>query len=109
MSLQEFKFCGYYSDKAEDTRFKYELVDSDFVVEGITTGPRYTAPIGFGPAAIVEVYRERNLNVEGNVAIFLLQFAGGRYNISYLIEKCRAFPQWKYINEDRLKKYIVFS
>jgi hypothetical protein len=112
MSFQEFRFCGYCSGDAEDFRFKYKLIDSDFTVEGITTGPRYTSPIGFGAGAVIDIYREKNLNVEGNVALFLLQQTErvASFNLPYLLNKCRSyFPQWKYIDEDKLKKYILFS
>jgi hypothetical protein len=113
MSFQEFKFRGYCSGKAEEANFKYCLIDDEFgIVEGITNGPRYATPIGFGAGAIIDIYRERGFNLEGNVALFLLQFSKKIkvYSVSYLIENCRSyFPQWKYIDENRLKKYILFS
>jgi hypothetical protein len=111
MSFQDFQFHGYCSGAAEDLRFNYKLIDSDFSIEGITIGPRYTVPLGFGAGAVIDIYREKHLNIEGNLAIFLLHFAERMaYNLPYLVNKCRdLFPQWKHIDEDRLKKYILFS
>lgn len=107
--FQRFEFLGYCSGLAVERRFKYELIDDEFgTINGITTAPRYSTPIGFAAGTIIDIYREKGLNLEGNVALFLLQF--DLYKVDDLIKSCRKyFTQWRYIDEKKLKKYIVFS
>jgi hypothetical protein len=108
-----------------DYSFTCTLIDTEFTEEIFVQkeDATYLRPYNFRPldgtlyfrdlvpvAAIIQLFSSKNLNVEGNLLIYLDHFS----KVSKIhMDECivwfqYAVPMWKKVNETKLKKLRIF-
>ena len=123
ISIKIDKWFSNDSKSPDYRRCQYTLVDSEFdSVSGASAGAGAGAGAGAsaGAGAIIQEYSKRGLNVEGNLLQYLLLLqrqyhwpiheAISWYNKADQNPRFHEFAQlWKLVDQDKLKKYAVFS
>ena len=101
--FQSYEFQKYlgYDAATKEYRHQYKIIDSDFEDVGVA--------VGFGVAAIIEVYEKRNLNVAANLmkTILYLHKQYPDYSIQEIIEYNRKYnPKFAQYEED-INRYLL--
>ena len=100
-SIHYEKYLGY-NEKTKLHSYQYKIIDSDFeclgaMVEGMAVG------------AIINVYKERNLNVAANLALYFKLYSKTNtfWTIDKLINYARKYaPEFSEYEKD-LEKYLL--
>ena len=104
-SLSREKYLGY-DEKTKLYRHQFKIIDSDFEC---LTSPWHEGHGLKRAGAVINVYKERNLNVAANLALFFKWQVKeyNYYNIDYAINFCRKYmPELNEYEKD-LEKYLL--
>jgi hypothetical protein len=117
-----FELINWISDTSPD--FTYLLIDDQFgKVSGIGPAPypamRYNPTPHPSPGPIILEYGHRNLNIEGNIALYFLQQCQEcdwklKYILQWCNERCcdpknsKFAKLWQTVDQSKILKYAVF-
>ena len=105
-SLSREKYLDY-DEKTGLYNHQFKIIDSDFECWG--AGARRNVGAGAAACAVINVYKERNLNVAANLALYFIWYSKiySYWTIDKLINYARKYtPEFSEYEKD-LKKYLL--